>query len=150
MFNLFENDTDRFLDLLSSLNEVGVDFHRIAASELRCIIGNPFPKQTQGPLYWMGAAAVGVVKAFAGSPMRPLPEAYRCTIDIAIDPRWLTSNVVDLAGAIYEERAFEKMPILADALMDAGCDSEEIINHCRGNGPHVRGCWVVDLLTGRK
>ena len=68
---------------------------------------------------------------------------------IAIDPRWLTSNVVDLSSAIYAERAFHLMPILADALMDAGCDSEEVIHHCRGDGPHVRGCWVVDLLTGR-
>ena len=75
-----------------------------------------------------------------GNPFRP----------IAIDPRWLTSNVVELSRAIYDERAFEKMPILADALMDAGCDSDEIIAHCRGDGPHVRGCWVVDLLTGRE
>ena len=74
-----------------------------------------------------------------GNPFRP----------ITIDPRWLTSNVVDLARVIYDERAFEKMPILADALMDAGCDSEEIINHCRGDGPHVRGCWVVDLILGK-
>jgi hypothetical protein len=45
---------------------------------------------------------------------------------------------------------FERLPILADALMDAGCDSEEVIDHCRSDGPHVRGCWVVDLLTGRE
>lgn len=69
---------------------------------------------------------------------------------IESDPRWRTSNVVDLAQVIYDERAFEKMPILSDALMDASCDSEEIIAHCRGDGPHVRGCWVVDLLTGRE
>lgn len=67
----------------------------------------------------------------------------------AFDPRWLTSTVIDLAQAIYEERAFDRMPILADALMDAGCDSDEIIQHCRGDGPHVRGCWVVDLLLGK-
>jgi len=67
-----------------------------------------------------------------------------------VDLRWLTSAVIDLANAIYQERAFERMPILADALMDAGCDSEEIINHCRGNGPHVRGCWVVDLLLAKQ
>ena len=42
-----------------------------------------------------------------------------------------------------------RMPILADALQDAGCDNEEILNHCRGTGPHFRGCWVVDLMTGR-
>ena len=75
-----------------------------------------------------------------GNPFRP----------VTIDPRWLTSTVIDLADAIYTERAFDRMPILADALMDAGCDSEEIINHCRGPGPHVRGCWVVDLLLGKE
>jgi len=69
---------------------------------------------------------------------------------ITIDPRWQTSTVVDLARSIYEGRAFDKMPILANALMDAGCDSEEIINYCRQAGEHVRGCWVVDLLTARE
>ncbi len=75
----------------------------------------------------------------------PLP--FRPTI---LDPRWQTSTVINLAQAIYEERAFERMPILADALMDAGCDNEEIIEHCRGPGPHVKGCWVVDLVLGRE
>ena len=69
---------------------------------------------------------------------------------VEIDPRWRTSNVVDLSQAIYQEQAFERMPILADALMDAGCDSEEMLNHCRGDGPHARGCWVVDLLLGKE
>ena len=69
---------------------------------------------------------------------------------MTLDPRWLTSTVIDLARTIYEERVWERMPILADALMDAGCDSEEVINHCRGPGPHVRGCWVVDLILGKE
>jgi hypothetical protein len=67
-----------------------------------------------------------------------------------IDPRWLTSTVLDLATAVYSEGAFERMPILADALMDAGCDCEEILSHCRDGGAHVRGCWVVDLLLARR
>ena len=55
-----------------------------------------------------------------------------------------------LAGAIYDGRAFEQMPILADALQDAGCDSEEVLTHCRGaNRVHVRGCWVLDLVLGK-
>jgi hypothetical protein len=45
---------------------------------------------------------------------------------------------------------FDQMPVLADALQDAGCDNTDILNHCRQPGEHVRGCWVVDLLTGRK
>jgi hypothetical protein len=75
-----------------------------------------------------------------GNPFRP---ATLC-------PSWLTSTVVSLAAGIYEEKAFDRMPILADALQDAGCDNEDILQHCRQTGEHVRGCWCVDLLTGRK
>jgi hypothetical protein len=65
------------------------------------------------------------------------------------EARWRTSNVVDLARTIYEERVFDRMPILADALMDAGCADESILDHCREPRSHVRGCWVVDLILGR-
>jgi hypothetical protein len=75
-----------------------------------------------------------------GNPFRP----------VTLDPRWLTSSVLDLARVIYDERAFERMPVLADALMDAGCDNDHILVHCRGDSPHVRGCWVVDLLLGKE
>lgn len=64
----------------------------------------------------------------------------------AFDSRWRTSDVIGLARAIYDERAFERMPILADALMDSGCEDEQIIAHCRGEGEHIRGCWVVDHI----
>ncbi|WP_439629193.1 hypothetical protein [Gemmata sp.] len=75
-----------------------------------------------------------------GNPFRP----------VAIDPQWLTSDVLALARGIYEEREFDRMPILADALQDAGCDSAAVLDHCRDpNGTHVRGCWVVDLLLGK-
>jgi hypothetical protein len=96
----------------------------------------------------------------AGRSARNSEKVFQCNIlrdifgnpfrRVTLDPRWLTSTVIDLARTIYEERVWERMPILADALMDAGCDSEEVINHCRGPGPHVRGCWVIDLLTGRE
>jgi hypothetical protein len=69
---------------------------------------------------------------------------------VVLEPRWLTSNVLDLARLIYDERAFDHLPILADALMDAGCDNDDILSHCRIEGPHVRGCWVVDLLLGKQ
>jgi hypothetical protein len=55
-----------------------------------------------------------------------------------------------LAEAIYEEQAFERMPILADALEEAGYRDPTILGHCRGSGPHVRGCWVVDLILGKE
>ena len=63
---------------------------------------------------------------------------------------WLASLVLGLAQAIYDERAFDRLPILADALEDAGCTDAAILEHCRGPGPHVRGCWVVDLLLGKQ
>ena len=51
-----------------------------------------------------------------------------------------------MARVIYDERQFDGMPILADALEDAGCTDPDILNHCRQAGEHVRGCWVVDLM----
>jgi hypothetical protein len=50
---------------------------------------------------------------------------------------------------MYESSDFSPMPILADALQDAGCSNEDILDHCRGDVPHVRGCWVVDLALGK-
>jgi hypothetical protein len=70
----------------------------------------------------------------------------------AIEPRWLTWNhgtVPAVARHIYEERAFHDMPILADALEDAGCTDADLLTHCRTGGEHVRGCWAVDLVLGK-
>ncbi len=58
--------------------------------------------------------------------------------------------VPKIAGTIYDERSFHDMPILADALEEAGCANTDILGHCRGDGPHVRGCWVVDLILGKQ
>jgi hypothetical protein len=72
---------------------------------------------------------------------------------VARDPAWLRWNdgmVGKIAQAIYDERAFDRMPILADALEDAGCDSTDILDHCRRPNVHVRGCWVIDLLLGKE
>jgi hypothetical protein len=69
---------------------------------------------------------------------------------LSIDPSWLTPAVIELAQAMYADRSFERMPILADALEKAGCDHDEILRHCRGPGPHARGCFVVDLLLRRE
>jgi hypothetical protein len=64
--------------------------------------------------------------------------------------RWNDSTVVRLAQAIYDERRWGDMPILADALLDAGCDNEDILVHCRQQGKHTRGCWVLDLVLGKE
>jgi hypothetical protein len=71
-----------------------------------------------------------------GNPFRPP----------APDPGWLTPNAQAVAQLVYETRAFDELPILADALVDAGCDDQAILAHCRSEGLHVRGCWVLDLI----
>jgi hypothetical protein len=71
---------------------------------------------------------------------------------VAVDPAWLAWNhgtVPAIARHIYDDRAFHDLPILADALEDAGCTNTDLLDHCRGPGPHVRGCWAVDLLLGK-
>lgn len=68
---------------------------------------------------------------------------------VRLEPGWLTLNVVELARTVYEERAFERLPILADALMDAGCADDQLLDHLRSPGPHVRGCWALDLILDK-
>lgn len=75
-----------------------------------------------------------------GNPFRPVP-TYTT---------WLTPTAASLARAIYAERAWDRLPILADALEEAGCDHPDVLTHCRGDERHVRGCWVIDLLLGRE
>jgi hypothetical protein len=65
---------------------------------------------------------------------------------MSMNPEWLTTDVRALATGIYTDRAFDRMPILADALQDAGCTSDDILNHCRAPGAHARGCCVIDLV----
>ncbi len=72
---------------------------------------------------------------------------------VTVDRAWLVwkdTCVVRLAQTIYADRTFDRLPILADALEDAGCDNADILAHCRSPEPHVRGCWVVDLLLGKE
>src|SRR5262249_51534281 len=79
---------------------------------------------------------------FGPLPFRPL----------AIDPTWLSWKagiVSELARAIYDERTFDRMPFLGDALEEAGCGDPKILAHCRAEAVHVRGCWLVDLLLGK-
>ena len=90
-----------------------------------------------------------VLREIIGNPFKP-PR---------FEPNWRTSTVVQLAQGIFEDRAFDRMPILADALLDADCDEEPVLRHCRGTELHVketkepvqhyRGCWVIELILGR-
>jgi hypothetical protein len=81
-----------------------------------------------------------LLRCIYGNPFSP----------IAMDGPWLSSNVSALAQGIYADLAFDRLPILADALEDAGCTNLDLLNHCRQAGEHVRGCWAVDLLLGKK
>ena len=80
-----------------------------------------------------------ILRDVTGNPFRP----------VTLDPPWLTPAVVSLARTIYDERAFGRVPELANALVKAGCTNRDILEHCRSGGPHVRGCWVVDLILGK-
>ena len=78
-----------------------------------------------------------------GNPCRPMPE---------LDPSWRARNdwtVFKMALAIYNERIFDRLPLLAAALEDAGCTDAELLGHLRGPGPHVRGCWAIDLILSK-
>src|SRR5687768_13740514 len=86
----------------------------------------------------MGQTAL--LKDVFGNPFRP----------VTFDPSWRTTTAVQLAGQMYEAREFAAMPILADALQDAGCEDAGVLGHCRDpQQVHVRGCWVVDLVLGK-
>lgn len=85
-------------------------------------------------------AQVVLVHDIFGNPFRP----------VSMLAEWRTDNARGLARQMYESRDFTAMPVLADALQDAGCADEQLLGHCRGPGPHVRGCWVVDLVLGKE
>jgi hypothetical protein len=85
-------------------------------------------------------AQADILREIFGNPSRP----------VAFSPAWRTDTAMSLAKQMYESREFSAMPILADALQDAGCDSDELLNHLRDTGAaHVRGCWALDLVLGK-
>jgi hypothetical protein len=81
-----------------------------------------------------------LVRDIFGNPFR----------SVTFSSEWRTITAVALANLMYDARDFSAMPILADALQDAGCEVPDILNHCRSGGVHVRGCWVVDLVLGKE
>jgi len=104
----------------------------VIGSILRCFEGWASPSERS-------RLVAHLLRDIVGNPFRPA----------TLDPAWRTSTVLALASQMYGSRDFGAMPILADALQDAGCDTDDILDHCRGPGPHVRGCWVVDLVLGK-
>jgi hypothetical protein len=98
----------------------------------------------------IGISPVGLLCCIFGDPFRPM----------TIDPAWIARHdgtIPKLAQAIYDDRHLpsghldpHRLAVLADVLEDAGCTDHDILAHCRGPGPHVRGCWVVDLMLGKE
>ena len=111
-----------------------------------------FAKVRDALTFQRGVTDRAEVRAFVGQLTRALREVYANPFrPVAFSPAWRTDTAVALARQMYEAREFGAMPILADALQDAGCDCEEVLTHCRDtNAPHVRGCWVVDLVLGKE
>ena len=102
-----------------------------------------------------------ILKIVGGVDVRLREQAAHCQLvrdiygipfrTITLDSSWLTSTVIALARQMYISRDFSAIPILADALQDAGCENATVLDHCRdAKGVHVRGCWVVDLLLDKK
>ena len=86
-------------------------------------------------------AQCDLLREVVGNPFRP----------VVIAPAWLgwnSSIVARLAREIYDGRRFEELPVLADALEEAGCENRDLLDHLRHPGPHVRGCWALDTILG--
>lgn len=99
----------------------------------------PFARET--PYYRRVAEefhSAELVREVFGNPFRR----------IVFDPQWRTDTVTGVATGVYRTRDFSGLPVLADALQDAGCPEAAILDHCRGPGPHARGCWVLDMILG--
>jgi hypothetical protein len=94
-----------------------------------------------------------LLRDLVGNPFRPVPcldgHAPTGICQNSAILAWKDGTVVRMARTIYDNHFFEDMPILADALEESGCTNADVLNHCRGPGPHARGCWVVDLLLGK-
>ena len=108
--------------------------------------GSGFDTQEKTEFLLQQRLAQSVILRDLGNPFRP----------VTLDPSWLTPTVRQLAQAVYDERLLpsgelqlDRLGVLADALEDADCPVPPIIDHLRGRGPHVRGCFVVDLLLNK-
>jgi len=124
-----------------------------AAASARCAERQAIAAASQAALWAVGhasllgpdgaAAQCELLRDLFGSPFGPPPAVEEATL------AWGDGAVCRVAQSIYGEGRFEDMPILADALEDAGCSNAGILDHCRGPGVHARGCFVLDLLLGR-
>jgi hypothetical protein len=146
------NDTDSTSEVAENLIEFAVEFRTLLDGEQHCY--NAVYPETDAQRATRNAIfdaetieQVALIRDIVGNPFCP----------VSLDSVWLTPTVLSLAESVYNERSLptgnfepERLAVLADALEDAGCADADILSHCRGPGPHVRGCWVVDLLLGKQ
>jgi len=99
----------------------------------------PLPR----PLGWLEAPTLDLIREVFGYPSRSDPLASEWLA-------WEDGLIPGLAQTIYETRAYDRLPILGDALEDANCTNTDLLAHLRSPGPHVRGCWALDLILGKQ
>jgi hypothetical protein len=95
--------------------------------------------------WWLERLHLTGLRASEGK-VWPQRECFHKKPERLFDSSWITPTVKQLAAGISQEHAFEQMPILGDALEEAGCSDQEVLQHCRSGGEHVQGCWVVELI----
>jgi hypothetical protein len=128
---------DRDVDGIVVVAEVAAEAVAFAADPVR------------GSLTWYAAARgeqgvqCSVLRDLVGSLVRPRPALHPSCL------AWGRETVVSLAAAIYDGRRWDELPVLGDALEEAGCYDWDVLSHCRRPGPHARGCWLLDAVLGR-
>jgi hypothetical protein len=154
---------ERFADGKASRSELAA----AQKSALKQIMGGALPETTEEernisratkaatgaaiPDAWLAAATFVMLPEYrAGEELYLRDVVGNPFRKVKIDPAWSSQTVLAIARGIYEERSFSQIAVLADALEEAGCADAAILEHCRNAGPHIRGCWVVDLLLGKK
>jgi hypothetical protein len=118
---------------------------RAAETARACAYVNPWLAAVRAmsvsrPLGVTQERQVTLIRDLFGNPFRP----------VRVAAGWITPDVIALAHGVYGEHSFDRAPILADALEEAGCTNTDLLDHLRGPGPHVRGCWAVDALRSAR
>jgi hypothetical protein len=138
--------TDLMHNTLPDTGGQALNLLRLACGEFNSLLEIPnsgLPYVRPFP-YYDSRREADLIRDVVGNPFRP-PSAVAAEC-----LSWNDRTVEKLAGAIYQERGFDRMPILADALEEAGCRDEALLTHCREGRLHIRGCWVIDRLLGRE
>jgi hypothetical protein len=139
--NLIELESSDIQDARGYLGQLWGRYHVGPAPPDASNPSHPWHREFQAGVEEVNQLMADYLVCIVGNPFRPLPP---------FDAAWRSSSVMGLAQGIDADRAFDRMPILADALEDAGCDDASVLSHCRGAVNHTRGCWVVEQVLNRR